>query len=296
MFDLAAFVRLSRPKFLAGGFAGFALGVAVAAVAGFRVSPSAYAAGQAMVTAFHLMTHYANDYFDRDADRRGQPSEFAGGSGVLVAGHVKPQVALAAALACAALGAIGAIGFAFAGNLVVAALGLAIGVLAWCYSAPPLRLAGRGWGEVDTAAIVGLLVPLTGYAVITGSIGSAALAATGAPVVAMLAMMLAVEWPDRDADAASGKCNLLVRLGPRASGRLAAACALLIVPALAFAIVRGAPLSVAAFGVLLLPLLVGFVRRVRRPGDAAADVAAHGVSLFFLTVVFELFGYLTVLR
>jgi hypothetical protein len=48
--------------------------------------------------------------------------------------------------------------------------------------------------------------------------------------------------------------------------------------------------------VLLLPLLVGFVRRVRQPGVGAADVAAHGVSLFFLTVVYELFGYLTVLR
>jgi len=37
----------------------------------------------------------------------------------------------------------------------------------------------------------------------------------------MFAMMLAVEWPDRAADAAGGKRNLLVRRGPAAAGRLA---------------------------------------------------------------------------
>ncbi len=296
MRTVAAFVRLSRPKFLLGGFAGFALGVAVAAYRGVPISLAAYLGGQATVTAFHLMTHYANDYFDRHADVHTRPTAFAGGSGVLVTGALAPRVALAAAQTCAALGTLGAAAFALAGNPLVTALSLTIGVLAWSYSAPPLRLSARGWGEVDTAIIVAVLVPLTGYAAMAGTVDQLAFAATFAPACAMLAMMIAVEWPDREADAAAGKHNLLVRFGAPAAGTLAAACALLVVPAALAALYSGAPASSVLFAVLLVPLTAGFARRVARPGNAGLDIAAHGVTLYFVTVVFEVFGYVTVLR
>jgi 1,4-dihydroxy-2-naphthoate octaprenyltransferase len=111
----------------------------------------------------------------------------------------------------------------------------------------------------------------------------------------MFAMMFAVEWPDRAADAAGGKRNLLVRLGPATAARMAAAGALLIVPALFVAIGRGAPWPGAAFALLLVPLVarfIGWFRTQRSP----AELAARGVALFLLTVLFELFGYVTVLR
>jgi 1,4-dihydroxy-2-naphthoate octaprenyltransferase len=291
----AAFVRLSRPKFLVGGFAGFALGAAIAAYEGTPVTLARYAAGQAMVTAFHLMTHYANDYFDRGSDRHGEPTAFSGGSGVLASGDLSPRTALVAALVCAAPGLVAVVGFAAAGALVFAGIGAAIGILAWSYSAPPLRLAGRGWGEADTAAVVAVLVPLAGYAVFTGTVDGLALAATLAPACAMFAMMLAVEWPDRAADAAGGKRNLLVRRGPAAGARMAGAAALLIVPASFVAIGLGAPWSGAVFALFLLPVVAGFVGQFRDQ-RAPADLAARGVALYFLTVVFELFGYVSVLR
>jgi 1,4-dihydroxy-2-naphthoate octaprenyltransferase len=290
-----AFVRLSRPKFLVGGFAGFALGAAIAAYEGAPLTSARYAAGQAMVTAFHLMVHYANDYFDHAADRHGEPTPFSGGSGVLVSGILAPSTALTAALACAAAGLIGVAGFALTGQPVTAGIGAAIGALAWSYSAPPLRLASRGWGEADTALVVAILVPLAGYSAFTGTIDALALTATLAPACAMFAMMIAVEWPDRAADAAGGKRNLLVRWGPAAAGRMAAAGALLIVPALFVAIGRGAPWPCAAFALLLVPLVAGFIGWFRTQ-RAPAELAARGVALFLLTVVFELFGYLTVLR
>lgn len=296
MQTLSAFVQLSRPKFLLGGFAGFALGVAVAAYCGSVVTPAAYVAGQVMVTAFHLMTHYANDYFDRHADVYTVPTAFAGGSGVLVSGALAPRVALGAALACAALGTLAAAAFGMTGNALVAALGLTIGGLAWCYSAPPLRLAGRGWGELDTALVVAVLVPLTGYAVAAGVVDRLALAATLAPACAMLAMMIAVEWPDRRADASAGKHNIVVRFGVRGAGRLAAVSALVAAPALAAPVALGAPVTGAVFAVLLLPLVVSFARRIVTPGGAALDIAAHGVTLFLVTAAFDLFGYMAVLR
>jgi 1,4-dihydroxy-2-naphthoate octaprenyltransferase len=289
----AAFLRLSRPKFLVGGFAGFALGAAVAAYEGAHITPAVYAAGQAMVTAFHLMTHYANDYFDRESDRGGRPDAFSGGSGVLVAGALAPSTALAAALTCAGGGTVAVLAFAGAGAPVVAGVGAAIGILAWVYSAPPLRLAERGWGEFDTALVVAILVPLAGYAVFTGGVDGLALAATAAPACAMFAMMIAVEWPDREADAAADKRNLVVRLGPPAAARLAANSLLLSVPSLVVAMSLGGPWTCGVLGLLVVPSIVGFIRRIDAQHAPAGEIAARGVSIFLLTVIFQVFGYLT---
>src|SRR5437763_1494928 len=88
---LVAFVRLARPIFLGGGFIGFALGAAVARYDGYALSAGAYALGQAQVTAFQLMVHFANDYFDRAGDGLAQRTLFSGGSGVLTNGELAPR-------------------------------------------------------------------------------------------------------------------------------------------------------------------------------------------------------------
>jgi 1,4-dihydroxy-2-naphthoate octaprenyltransferase len=226
---LLAFLRLSRPLFLYGGVAGVALGAAVARHLGHPIDLAGYLWAQGLVSAFHLMVHYANDYFDRASDAhgdrgdraepsyaaavRGRHTPWAGGSGVLVSGELPPRVALIAALVCAALGLAATAHFALAGNRTVGGLGSAILVFAWCYSAPPLRLAARGLGELDTALVVAVLVPCTGFAAFAGRIEPAMLTATFPCALAMLAMMLAVEMPDAGADYLAGKRNLVVRWG-----------------------------------------------------------------------------------
>ncbi len=293
---VVAFVRLARLKFLVGGFAGYALGVTVAAYQGVVVTPAAYSWGQCIVTAFQLMTHFANEYFDRHADRYTRPTEFAGGSGVLAAGLLTPRVAIVAAAVCAGCGTLALVRFAVAGNAGVAALGLAIGLLSWGYSAPPFRLAAQGWGEIDTAAIVGVLVPLAGYAAVAGRLDVLILSATLAPAAAMFAMMIAVEWPDRSADRLTGKRNLVVRFGTLRTARLATVAAVLLVPAFVAPLAFGAPRSVLPFALLIAPVASGFAGRIRDAGALAAEVAAHGVTLFFLTVTFSVFGYISSLH
>jgi 1,4-dihydroxy-2-naphthoate octaprenyltransferase len=59
-----SFIRLGRPLFLLGGFVLYGLGAAVAVAQGRTFEPSVYLLGQAVVAAFQLMTHYANDFFD----------------------------------------------------------------------------------------------------------------------------------------------------------------------------------------------------------------------------------------
>lgn len=286
---LAAFLRLGRLKFLAGGLAGGALGTFAAAADGRGIRWADYALAQATISAFHLMTQYANDYFDRHADVHARPTPYSGGSGVLVAGALPPGAALGTALACAAAGALGATALAtVAGRPLAAALAVAIALLAWAYSAPPLRLLARGLGECDTALVVAILVPLCAFAAQRGAPTALAVAVTLPGACAMLAMMLAVEYPDLRADARAGKRNLVVRLGAEGAKPLGLGFAAAAYVATGAALLAGAPPAFAFLQCVTLPVAAGYARalRERPPDDPAADeaLAARGVAFFFLVV------------
>jgi 1,4-dihydroxy-2-naphthoate octaprenyltransferase len=282
---LIAFARLARPAFLAGGFTGFALGAAVARFDGYALDWRAYLLAQVMVTSFHLMVHFANDYYDQDTDAITVRTAWSGGSGVIPNGELPASVALIAALACAACGVIIVIAEALDGNVLLAALGVAIGVLGWSYSAPPMRLLARGLGELDTIAVVAVLVPLVGYATFAGALGPHAFAATLPGACAMFAMMLTVEIPDVAADAATGKRNLVVRWGARravVTARLLAAAAvvmLVLVGAIAFASLP--VVLLAAAPVALIALAYAAVERLRALPLVSPELL--GVGLYAIT-------------
>ncbi len=282
---LIAFARLARPAFLAGGFTGFALGAAVARFDGYALDWNAYLLAQVMVTSFHLMVHFANDYYDQDTDAITVRTAWSGGSGVIPNGELPASVALIAALSCAACGAIIVIAEALDGNVLLAALGVAIGLLGWSYSAPPMRLLARGLGELDTIAVVAVLVPLVGYATFAGALGPHAFVATLPGACAMFAMMLTVEIPDVTADAATGKRNLVVRWGARravVTARLLAAGAvvmLVLVGAVAFASLP--VVLLAAAPVALIALAYAAVERLRALPLVSPELL--GVGLYAIT-------------
>ncbi len=295
MTRLLAFVRLSRLKFLAGGLVGGGLGAALAYLTSGAFAWGPFVLAQATIGAFHLMTHYANDYFDREGDARAVRTPFSGGSGALVDGSLPPLAGLQAALACAALGVAGCVALVVAGLQLAAGLAAAIGVLAWAYSAPPLRLLARGLGELDSALVVAVLVPLCAFAAQTRTLTPLALAATLPGAAAMLAMMLAVEYPDVEADSAAGKRNLVVRLGERRALPLAYAACALIYLGVGLAILAGAPPALAILEALTLPLAWQFARTLalRTPAFPENEaIAGRGVALFFLV---SFFGFLTYL-
>jgi 1,4-dihydroxy-2-naphthoate octaprenyltransferase len=282
---LLAFARLARPAFLAGGFTGFALGAAVARFDGYAIDWHAYLLGQLMVTAYHLMVHFGNDYFDQETDAITVRTAWSGGSGVLPNGELPAWVALAASLVCGALGIVATIVEAARGNLLIATLGLVIGFLGWSYSAPPMRLLARGLGEVDTIVVVAVLVPLCGYAAFAGMLGPHAFVATLPGACAMFAMMLTVELPDATADAATGKRNLVVRWGARRAvvvARLLAggtALLLILVGTVAFASLPVALL--AAIPVALIAAAYAAVERLRALPLISPELL--GVGLYALT-------------
>jgi 1,4-dihydroxy-2-naphthoate polyprenyltransferase len=215
------FLKLTRPVFLLGGVLLYLLGALVAIVDGAVLHIGRLLAGQALVTAIQIMTHYANEYYDQYCDRLNDSRTwFSGGSGMLTLGVLSPETARRAAL-IAALCAF--IALLVAGGQVPAVffIGAASLVLAWSYSAPPLALSGSGWGELAASLIVAFMVPLVGNMMQTGGRITPALLMVCLPLILIhFAMLIAFQVPDWKSDQAAGKRTLSVRLGLQRATRL----------------------------------------------------------------------------
>src|SRR4051794_657407 len=104
MSKLLAFVKLSRPHFLGGGFLLYALGALIARYQGYRLDFAEYWIGQAFVTSLQLMVHYLNEYWDVETDKLNQNrTPFSGGSGLLADGTIARDTVFTAAAACLAV-------------------------------------------------------------------------------------------------------------------------------------------------------------------------------------------------
>ena len=292
----AAVVRLGRPIFLLGGGALFGLGTLAAVRRGYAFDFGAFVLGQVGVSAIQLMTHYANDYFDYEADRANTtPTRWSGGSRVLVNGELPRRVALQAAIVVGAFAPLAALGLLVSTKerSAAAALLLVMQALAWSYSGPPLRLHERGLGEPTTALVVPLLTPLAGFVVQAGRFEWLPLV-LGAPLALLqIAMLVTIEFPDHAGDAKVGKRSWVVLFGPARAARVvqaAVAGAFLLAAA-------GAWLGASTRGLLWLaiaPLAVVLEFRLQR-GDyrqssAWESLGFAAVALFFLAIVVEIVG------
>lgn len=282
-----SFLRLTRPVFLIGGIVLQCLGAAIAVYEGAQLSWLHLITGQLLVTATQMMTHYTNEYFDQPGDRiNRRRTWFSGGSGILTDGKLLPVVARRAMAVMASLALAALLLDGLLAPVVVLPGTISI-FISWSYSAPPLRLSETGLGEAAASLIVALGAPVVGFGMQAGQIGSPLLWWVCAPLVLVhFAMLIAFQIPDEEADAASGKRTLTVRLGYRTAGwihnaALAAAFGMVLWLAL-----RGAPGAWAAL--LALPLavfqavqvwrIIADVRPWRYPWLTTAAIALMGLA------------------
>ena len=294
---LLAFLKLGRPLFLAGGIVLYALGAVVAAWLGHPIDWQRYVLGQAAVTAFQWMTHYANEYFDYEADVANQtPTTFSGGSRVLADGALPRKVALYAALVLAAAGIALTVMLGREEPRAVAII-VPMALLAWAYSAPPLRLCARGLGELTTAVVVTGLVPLLGFAMQAPSFeGAGTLGLAIAPLVLLqIAMLIAIELPDAEGDKLAGKRTLVVRYGEAWGAQIYVVLTTLAYLAVPVGSLLGLPTRVVIAATLPVPLAAW---RLSRAANDAKDgsfepLAMFGVMLLMGTAVCELAAFAT---
>ena len=294
---LAAFVKLGRPQFLAGGFVFHGLGAAVAETRGAGFDVVRFVMGQLVVTATQLGTHYANDYFDLAADRANRtPTRWSGGSRVLLGALVAPATALKAAVVLygVAAGLAIALVVSLPSMSLVAPLAAAMIGLAWAYSAPPFRLAARGLGEIGTAAVVTLCVPCWGAYLQAGRLDGVVFWVVLLPCALQIAMLIAIEFPDAAGDALAGKRTLVVRWGAPVAARVHAAIILAGFGLLPFGVAAGMSPLIAFAALALAPLAIWQAVRVVRGGygDPArwASVAFWSVALLAGAGIAELLG------
>jgi 1,4-dihydroxy-2-naphthoate octaprenyltransferase len=209
-----AFVQLTRPLFLGGAVLLYLLGAALAWAQGTPVDGGRLLVGQLLITAIQLTTHYANEYYDYEVDAAvgAARTPFSGGSGILVSGQLDRAVALHATHVCLIVAIIMVI---VCGWITPWMWIIGVGALfgGYFYSAPPLKLEGSGWGELMTALLTAVLVPLTGFVMQANRFDPMVLISCAPFVSIYIAMILTFEFPDYPADKARGKKTITVRIG-----------------------------------------------------------------------------------
>jgi 1,4-dihydroxy-2-naphthoate polyprenyltransferase len=212
-------LRATRLPFLSATLIPVAVGIAIAAAQGF------FDLFTAIVTvvgaaAVHLGLNVANDVFDAKLgadDANVRPTQFSGGSRVIQYGLVSLRgMSIISAVMYAIAIASGLILLAVSFSPALLAIGIAGIILSIGYTAPPLKLVYRGWGEVTTALGFGPLMLVGAYVVQSGGTISIEAVAASVPIAILVALILYVnEIPDREGDARAGKRTLPVILGER---------------------------------------------------------------------------------
>ncbi len=225
---LLAWAKALRLQFYPVTWMAYTIG-ALAAAAGGQWNPGAYWIGYACLFFIEAATVFTNEWFDYESDRRNLLyGPFNGGSRVLVDGALsfaELRLGIVAALAIAALCAGVLIDrLAGATALLAAATLLVTTALGLSYTAPPLKLAWRGAGELTVAFTHSFVVILCGHVLQGGSLGDPLPWLISLPLfISVLPAIILSGVPDADADRDAGKRTLVVRLGRRRAEWLALA-------------------------------------------------------------------------
>jgi 1,4-dihydroxy-2-naphthoate polyprenyltransferase len=209
------YLKALRAPFLAGSLMPVMIGSA------FALTQKAFSFPFFLITAFgvaglHLGANLLNDYCDaKGSDPINlRVTPFSGGSRVIQNRELAPWVIMLMALFFFAIGLAAGIWLVCLDRHLVAVIGLLGLAAGWAYSAPPLQLMSRGWGEVLIFFAFGPLVTLGTYYVMSGSLSWPAFA-LGSPQGFFIAGVIWInQFPDYQADKEAGKKNLMVRWGP----------------------------------------------------------------------------------
>jgi 1,4-dihydroxy-2-naphthoate octaprenyltransferase len=292
-------LRIARPQFIISGLALFIFGASWAFLIGAPFSLSRTLLGYLVLLPAHLSVSYSNDFFDVDVDKFDKHTFFTGGSGVLV-DHPELRVpakwtAIILIMLSLAFGIIFQLKYSFPFWF----LGLVVlgNLLGWFYSAPPVKLAYRGLGELMMMLFIGLLIPGFGYLVAGGQINRDAFHFNIPLMLYGLAFILSVEIPDMESDRLGNKWTWVARKG-RSFGFEIIATSLFLATAFFFCIpwltLRIYPLDFRLLGYLsLIPLGAGCVGLLKRPVEKRlATRVVNGILLAIGTFCILADGYL----
>jgi 1,4-dihydroxy-2-naphthoate polyprenyltransferase len=284
---------MTRPAFVLITVVACVLGTATASACGCGFDLLLAASATVLAAATHAMGNVINDLHDArtgtDALNQAGIYPFTGGSRLIQTGRVTEQQTAELAKALAILIVPAGLLLAIKTGPMVLVLGLAGMLLAWAYSAPPLKLAARGLGET-TVALVWFLVVIGADVVQRRQLFVIPASAALGYALMVASLLLINGFPDAQADAATGKRTLAVRLGPDAATGLYAALALGAHAWLLVSVWLYIPPTTALWGLISLPFslhaIVALVRHRHQPQalrpaliSTVAATLLHGLGM-----------------
>ena len=158
-------LKIIRIHIVVGGFLAFSLGALLAIAGGGSFEPNRFVLGYIVVFLADLSTHYGNDYFDVEIDKHIEQKKFFTGSRILVNNPNLRQLSKSISLSLLLFSNFLAILLVVFLNFPIAFFIIILGasLVGWFYSAPPIRLISRGFGEVAVALVTGFAIPGMGY-------------------------------------------------------------------------------------------------------------------------------------
>ena len=174
----------------------------------------------ATVGAFfgNIAANFTNDYYDfkSGVDALDKGRQFKKGSEILLKDGLSYSVVRRSIIVSLAVTTVIGVYFILAVDWRMLFFGLAGMLIAYFYTAPPVKLGYRGFGELASGFANGPLPVVGTYFLLTRQIGVDAIAAS-IPIGMLVASILYVgNVPDADADRQVGKRTISVRLGRRA--------------------------------------------------------------------------------
>jgi 1,4-dihydroxy-2-naphthoate octaprenyltransferase len=288
----------TRPAFLTITLVGCVLGFATVVHAGVAFDMTRALITLLLALLAHAGVNVLNDYYDHlngtDAINTGRVFPFTGGSRFIQNGVLTPKQMLAYGLLLFALVITGGLWLIAQSGMDLFWFGLVGLFIGWAYSAPPLNLNSRGWGELCVVAGF-LLVVASADAVQRGQFASLPWLA-GLPFALLTANILFInQFPDREADLKAGKHHWVVRLAPRVAAQiygLIALCAAMAVIILTVVQVLPVLSLLSLLGVVAaIPAWRGLVQHCEQPAQLspaikATILAAHLHGLLLAAALF----------
>lgn len=206
-----------RPGFLAASLIPVGLGVTAALHRDYTLHLGLLLLTVLATALVHAGVNVINDYYDdlngTDRCNTQRIFPFTGGSRLIQNGVISADAmwryGISLLLSAIILG-LGLAWYCGAGLLWIGMAGLLLG---WGYSAPPLQLHSRGLGELAVALGFGSLIPLGAWLVQTGQWSWYPVMISVPAALLLMNILYINQFPDHQADAATGKRHWVVRLG-----------------------------------------------------------------------------------
>jgi len=216
--------RTARLNFLSASAAPVLVGSALAAAGGYEFSWLLFGLALVSIMALHAGGNMANEFFDHlsgNDELNKNPTPYSGGSRTIQQGLVPPGRVLNGAVVVLAAGAAAGLAIvALTGSVFVLVIGIVGVVGAFCYTAPPIKLAYRSVGEVGIVILFGILPTIGAYYIQAYDFDVLVFMPAALMSILIFLIILINEFPDFDADAGANKNTLVVSLGKVMAARL----------------------------------------------------------------------------